>query len=77
MMGYLKQRSLKIRYKNRVSKEGKLNSVTGQGCILGLWCFFPIEQRGATANERNLRESVDQADETKKTNEESEEEMGG
>ena len=51
MMGYLTNRKLRVRFKNKVSSEKSLNSGAGQGCILGLWCFLLLLNNAGPAPE--------------------------
>ena len=40
MVSYFTGRNLKVRFKDLISENKKLNAGLGQGCLLGLWCFL-------------------------------------
>ena len=61
MIGYLSERKLTVRYKGQVSEKKSLNAGTGQGCLLGMWCFlFLLNFAGPRGESRKLGEIITQ-----------------
>ena len=61
LIGYLRGRILKVRYKGKIGEEQKICGGSGQGVPLGLWIFaFMIDKAGPRAETRPLGEIITQ-----------------
>ena len=59
MIGYLTGRILRVRYKGIISSDKELNAGTGQGCLLGMWCFlFLCNSAGPEKSNINIGEII-------------------
>ena len=61
MISYLSKRKLRVRYKGNISDEEELYAGTGQGCLLGMWCFlFLINFAGPDQEVKQLGRKITQ-----------------
>ena len=61
IIGYLTNRKLRVRYKQKVSEEQDIYGGGGLGCPLGLWTFLiMIDRAGPMAESKPLGEIITQ-----------------
>ena len=59
MVSYLSGRKINVRFKGKISEERHMKAGTGQGCLLGFWCFlFLVNFAGPTRDPKPIGEYV-------------------